>query len=302
MVAAWKGNMRISLTALRAFEATARLGSMSQASAELRVGLASISRHISALQTRLKVELLAREGRRVVLTPAGRAYFEEISTAFARITAATERASWRGAGRGPRLVVAAEPCLAQRWLMPRLATFRASVPGLSLELLAAASDASAEAALQPDVSVTFRWSLDRLEPGAVVLAEPRIIALAASQAPPPSSLAALVRGATLVHQRSPEPWQRWLALAGHNGEPPRAGVVVPDKAWALSAAASGLGVALACTQLAQGEIAAGRCRPVLGEGFQIGGYVATPAARPVADSALIERFTGWLGQALRQAA
>ena len=77
--------MRISLTALRALEPTARLGRMSQAAAELRVGLASVSRHISALQARL----LERNGRRVVLTPAGQEYFGQITAAFGSIVAAT---------------------------------------------------------------------------------------------------------------------------------------------------------------------------------------------------------------------
>ena len=128
--------MRISLTALRAFEATARLGSMSQAAVELRIGLASVSRHVSALQARLKVELLVREGRGVVLTPAGRAYFTEITTAFGNIVAATEGVVWRGAAHGPRLTIAAEPCLAQSWLMPRLAEFQALEPAAALVLLA----------------------------------------------------------------------------------------------------------------------------------------------------------------------
>lgn len=296
-----KVTMRISLTALRAFEATARLGSMSQAAAELRVGLASVSRHISALQARLKVELLARDGRRVVLTPAGQEYFAQITAAFGSIVAATEGVAWRGAARGPVLTIAAEPCFAQRWLLPRVAGFQAGEPGLTLHLLTADAEPP-DGAAPPDIVLVWRRDLDRLEAGVAVLAEPRIVALAAADQPGPANVAALVRGATLVHQRTPEAWQRWLSLAGHGGEPPRSAVLVPDKAWALTAAASGLGLALACEVLAQPEIAAGRCRAVLGEGFRMGGYVAARAARPTGDPALGGRFIDWVGAELRQSA
>ena len=284
--------MRISLTALRAFEATARLGSMSQAAAELRVGLASVSRHLSALQARLKVELLRREGRGVVLTPTGRAYFAEITAAFSSIVAATEGLAEVS---GPRLTIAAEPCLAQRWLLPRLRRFREMEPGLAVRLLAAGPDIAA------DVTLSWRRDLDRLETGMSVLVEPRIVALAAADATELPSLAALMRGATLVHQRSTELWQRWLVLAGGSGEPARAGVVVPDKAWALSAAAGGVGLALACQVLAKGEIEAGRCRLVLGAGHHMGGYVVERGARPAGDPALAARFIDWVAAELRQA-
>jgi len=296
-----KVNMRVSLTALRAFEATARLGSMSQAAAELRVGLASVSRHISALQARLNVELLAREGRGVVLTPAGRAYFAEITAAFSSIATATEGLAWDSAARGPRLSLAVEPCLAQRWLLPRLRRFRDSEPGLTVQLVAAGPEP--EAGAPPDVTLAWRRDLSRLEAGASVLAEPRVVALAAVGAPEPASLSALVRGATLVHQRTPEAWQRWLALSGHNGEPPRAGMLVPDKIWALNAAAGGLGLALACQVLAQPEIEAGRCRAVLGQGHLMGGYVAVQSTRPPAqEDGVAARFVDWVAAELRLAA
>ena len=284
--------MRISLTALRAFEATARHASMSMAAAELRVGLASISRHVSALQARLGVELLRREGRRVALTPAGRAYFAEITAAFRNINTATESISRDRGPRGPKLVIRSDHSLTQRWLLPRLARFSAGVPGLSLHVLG--PDAGDETDGAPDIMLA--WRHNSVPPAAdeVLLCEPGIIAVAAG--PVPAGLAPLLRGTALIHNRSRAVWRDWLSLAGHAGEVPAGGVVVPDKSMGLAAAVEGLGVALTCRIMAAADLDAGRCHQVLPQAFVLGRYVAIPGERLAADPGLTQRFIAWLGQ------
>jgi len=59
------------LNALRAFESTARLGSVSRAAAELHVTHGAVSRQLRALEEHLGVALLASDGRGVKLTDAG---------------------------------------------------------------------------------------------------------------------------------------------------------------------------------------------------------------------------------------
>ncbi len=285
--------MRISLTALRAFEATARLSSMSMAAIELRVGLASISRHVSALQARLGVELLRREGRRVVLTPAGRAYFADITAAFRSINSATDSIAAEGGPRGPKLTIACDRSLAQRWLLPRLPAFWGATPALSLAVLDA-SDVS-NAGVTPDISIVFRSTHQDVAPDEIVLCEPPMLAIASATLPGSlNSLQGLLRTASLVHARSRDQWRDWLALAGHRGETPRGGVVMPDKAMAIDAANEGMGVALGCHVLAGEELASGSCRVLLGEGHVLGRYLAIRAQRPVVDPGLSGSFIDWL--------
>jgi LysR family glycine cleavage system transcriptional activator len=290
----WRiGNMRISLTALRAFESTARLSSMSMAAAELRVGLASVSRHVSALQARLGVELLRREGRRVVLTPAGRAYFADITTAFRSINSATESIAAEAGPRGPRLTVACDRSLAQRWLLPRLAGFCASVPGLSLSVIDP-FDADEDAAAA-DVTVSFRRVQLDTAAEEITLCEPPMLVLAsAAMAGNPGTTAALLRSAPLIHARSRDLWRDWLSMARHAGEMPRMGIIMPDKSLAIGAAAEGMGVALACSMMAEPEIQSGRCRVLLGRGHVLGRYVAMRSQRPAVDIGLTGRFVDWL--------
>jgi len=283
--------MRISLTALRAFEATARHSSMSLAASELRVGLASISRLVSALQARLGVELLCREGRRVALTPASRAYFAEITAAFRSITLATESVS-RQDGLGlASLTIASERAFAHRWLLPRLAQFRVQMPKLALRVVG--TDQPAEAGAMPDISLGWRAAGADATPEEVVLCEPPLLALA-SPTIVSAPLPALLRGAPLVHNRTPELWRQWLSLAGYSGEVPQPGIVMPDKEMAMAAAAGGLGVALGCQLLAGEEMESGRCRQVLPETFVLGRYVATLHHRSSTDPALTGRFLSWL--------
>jgi LysR family glycine cleavage system transcriptional activator len=60
------------LNLLRAFEAVARLGSVSAAANELYVTHSAVSQQIKALEESLGVKLLNRVGRGVALTVAGR--------------------------------------------------------------------------------------------------------------------------------------------------------------------------------------------------------------------------------------
>lgn len=59
------------LNALRAFEAAARLQSISKAGEELHVTHGAISRQIRALEEQLGVSLFDKDGRGVKLTDAG---------------------------------------------------------------------------------------------------------------------------------------------------------------------------------------------------------------------------------------
>ena len=51
-------------------------GSLSAASRRLRTPVATVSRKVSELETRLKAELFQRSSRRLTLTDAGRSYIE----------------------------------------------------------------------------------------------------------------------------------------------------------------------------------------------------------------------------------
>lgn len=113
---------RISLKAVQAFEAAARLSSFALAAEELFVTPSAVSHQIKLLEEQFGVRLFHRAHRAVVLTDAGRVYAEEVSAAFAKIEMAT-----RELGRTAKsdiLTVHSTPSFATQWLMPPRAVGR----------------------------------------------------------------------------------------------------------------------------------------------------------------------------------
>ena len=64
-----------SISSLLAFEATARLGSITRAAEERETSHSAVSRHIRELEKAFEVRLFERRGRGVTLTRSGEAYF-----------------------------------------------------------------------------------------------------------------------------------------------------------------------------------------------------------------------------------
>src|SRR5579863_4787446 len=110
------------LTALRCFEAVARLGGVTLAARELHVTHSAVSQQIKVLEESMGIALFVREARGLRLTEEGRLYALDIRTALRDITEATRRAQARP--RESELVIATLPSFAQHWLMPRLPGFR----------------------------------------------------------------------------------------------------------------------------------------------------------------------------------
>ncbi|RKF37454.1 LysR substrate-binding domain-containing protein [Paraburkholderia fungorum] len=121
------------LTALRCFEAVARLGGVTPAARELHVTHSAVSQQIKVLEESMGVALFVREARGLRLTDDGRLYALEIRSALRDITQATRRAQARP--HESELVIATLPSFAQHWLMPRLASFREAHPYYRVRLL-----------------------------------------------------------------------------------------------------------------------------------------------------------------------
>src|SRR5712675_2303935 len=79
------------LNALKAFEAAARHESFTRAAEELCVTQGAVSHQVKALEVELGLKLFNRERQGLVITEAGRSYFEVIRDVLDRIAAGTER-------------------------------------------------------------------------------------------------------------------------------------------------------------------------------------------------------------------
>lgn len=121
-----------SLSALRGFEAAARLRSLSGAARELNVTHAAIAQHVRALEERFGCALLEREGRRMKPTREGAALAAGLTEGFGLIAAAVRDLA-RDEGRPVRITLT--PSFAENWLMPVIGRFWSAHPEIRVELI-----------------------------------------------------------------------------------------------------------------------------------------------------------------------
>lgn len=118
-----------ALSELRAFDATARLGTMSAAARALDLRQPTVSAHIASLEDAYRVELFHRRGRRVELTSFGRSLAELTNRIFrAEQDAQALLAGARDRHQGRLTLCAVGPYN----LTPLLRRFRARWPAVSV--------------------------------------------------------------------------------------------------------------------------------------------------------------------------
>ena len=118
------------LDSLRFFEAAARHQSFARAAAELGVTPAAVAHRIRTLEQHLEIPLFDRSHRSVRLNRRGRAYLKEVQRILAEVHGVSERQR-----RRPRRVrIVSVEAVAEKWLLPRLASFKADHPGIAIEL------------------------------------------------------------------------------------------------------------------------------------------------------------------------
>ena len=115
---------------LRFFEAAARHGGFARAAAELRITPAAVAHRVRALEQYLDVPLFDRGKRGVRLTRRGQTYLREVQRILAEVHGVSERhRHW------PRPVrIVSVEAVAEKWLVPRLASFSAAHRGIAIEL------------------------------------------------------------------------------------------------------------------------------------------------------------------------
>src|SRR3982751_2432211 len=123
-----------AMQALKAFEAAARLGSLSRAGDELHLTHGAISHQIKALESELGVRLVARAGRGVRLTEDGERFAARVRDALERLSDAVRDLVEQC--NPHRIRVTVVPSFAARWLLPRIGRFIAKHPDIDLDVRA----------------------------------------------------------------------------------------------------------------------------------------------------------------------
>lgn len=281
-----------SLSLLSAFEAAARMGSITNAAKELDLTQSAVSRQIKALEEQVGVELFVRERQTIRLTLAGDSYAREIREALRRISTAS--LNLRANPDGGTLNIAILPSFGTRWLAPRLGDFLAQNPGITINLMTR---------LRPfdmrhdsvDAAIHFG---EAYWPGA------ELTKLMGEYTVPACSPAFLARHhlespadflrASLLHLTSrPDAWEKWFAA--HNVEaPPLHGMLFDEYGTSSASAVSGLGVGLFPSFLIRAEVERGDLVSFEDYGVEsFDGYYLACAQERV-DYAPLAAFRAWL--------
>lgn len=235
---------RLPLLGLRAFEATARHQSVSNAAAELCVTPGAVSQQVKLLEEVVGVPLLRRKGRSVELTDAGQVLRPALTQAFQTI-----ELTLNAIARGPRhdtLKLCLLPTLAEKWLVPRLSRFHGAHPELDIQLMTSFREIRFEAEdvdmasfmgkEQPPGLAGLRLFDDAFQP----VCSPAFLRDTCRLATP----ADLSKATLLYSVRRMDDWPRWLQLAGLPKLKPKRSLSFENSSLAIQGATDGLGVAI----------------------------------------------------------
>jgi LysR family transcriptional regulator, glycine cleavage system transcriptional activator len=287
------------LTAIRAFAATARLGSFAKAAAELHVTHWAIGKQIRLLEDWMGVPMFRRRPRGIVLTDKGAELAKEVGSALSTLSAAINKlrnseAIHRVSGT---VRISVPTSFATRWLIPRLSQFQQQFPDITVRIsttsrklryIGSAFDLGIR--LRPDPALrSVKLMTDRRLPAC----SPDLLRVR------PIASVEDLRGHTLLHSATTSAaWSEWLTLAGAPQLRPLHRMEFEHVHLQLEAAVNGLGIALASLPLIQNDLATGRLTcPISKPEWSAQDYLLVSEHRE--EDAAVRAFRSWIMNSAR---
>ena len=248
------------LNAVRAFEATARLNSVSLAAEQLNVTHGAVSRQLKVLEEHLGVALFVKDGRGLKLTDAGIRLRDVSADALDRLRGVCAELS-HGSADAP-FVLGCSGSLLARWFIPRLGRLNADLPDLRLHLSAGEGDLDprrpgldallifAEPPWPADMQV-FELARERIGP----VMSPRYAQFEQLRRAP---VQRLLDEPLLQTTSRLQAWPTWAIENGIDPHELNYGQDFEHLYYLLEAAVAGLGVAIAPEPLVAEDLKAGR--------------------------------------------
>ncbi len=254
---------RLSLNALRAYEASARLNSMTLAAEELAVTHGAISRHVRALEETLGLPLLRRTGYSVLPTEHGARLMDGLSAGFSLIDASVAQLR-----PGP-LTLSCSSTIMMAWVLPRIGAFHALHSEVDLRFNINYKQVDL---VRDEVSVAIRNSM--IEPPKNVITRDLLVEWIGPVCAPAyaATLAAAgpfdpAKAQRLATKTRPQAWREWQEAYNGGGQP-SAELAAHDPFehffMLIQAAVCGLGLAVVPKMLVESELASGRLVAPLG--------------------------------------
>lgn len=290
---------RVPLNAIRAFEATARNGSVAKAADELCVTPTAVSHQIRLLEEFLETRLFVRKNSRIELTPESSATVADISTALDLINNAMMALQPNHDVRS-KLSVAASASVASLWLMPRLSEFFRLAPDVDVAVRAFMTRREGEAT-EADLRIcNWRSNLDMqvdplMEEEITPVTTPELAARYDNNAREILAHAPLIhvdRASDGLEGTYPD-WARYLREYGISRDDVTHGPRFNQASPSIEAARSGVGVILGRSILIERALERKELVPVA-ESYPIRSPYYLLSPWKVGRDNVIERFKEWL--------
>jgi LysR family glycine cleavage system transcriptional activator len=239
------------MQALRAFEAAARMRSLTRAAESLHLTHGAISHQIKSLEADFGVRLVERAGRGIRLTDEGERFATRVRAVLSDLGDAVREMTERANPR--QLRVSVIPSFAARWLLPRIGRFFARHPEIDLDVIA--NNALADFK-RDDVDVAIRHGLGDwpgvvsehvLDDTSFPVCSPRLANGLLPARPADLSRYTLLRS-------EGESWKSWFEAAGLDWPEPTRGPMFSDSSHTMQAAIDGQGIALARSSLLGNDV------------------------------------------------
>lgn len=276
----------LPLTALRAFEAAARLGGFAAAAAELGVTPGAVTAHLKQLEATLGAPLFERNARGVVLTALGARALPAFTEAFDGLGAAVQNLRAEAA---PKVVhIATLPAIAQLWLSPRLPELRRLAPEISISITAMETPPNLKRAPY-DLSVFYGTTGALLEEDVIFpVCAPRL----AERMTGPESLA---QETCLSDSSWLGDWALWAAKALPEQPFIPRGPRFSLYALAVEEAAGGAGVLMGHQALVAGHLGRGTLVAPFTHRLTLAAGLRLWSARPLRAGTAVQRVARFLG-------
>lgn len=243
-----------SLSSLKTFEVVARLGSLRAAGEALHVTQSAVSHQVRRLEESLKLQLIAKQGRGICLTPAGEQLFAKLREGFELIDEAVDIVTNKK--NSEQLRITCLPSVAVRWLIPRLNRFRSEFPEyvINFQYIYVPS-----IEVPSDVDIQITW-FDGIPPGSCdktllfkgdtqPVASPLYLNTVSAIRHPRDLLRM-----DLLHDETLKSWRDWFQAQDLNPGDLNRGMFYQDFNLLSSAAIAGQGVALCPPRLIEMEL------------------------------------------------
>ena len=254
------------LNALRAFEASARLLSLTKAAEELHVTPSALSHQIRSLENFLGLPLFERRVRSIVLTRAGERLYPGLRIAFIHIREALEAVRREGGERN--LVISTPPGFTAKWLAPRLHRFSSLHPQIDARVSSSIANANfvtdgvdvAVRNMPVNAAADPELIMEKLVDVTLVpVCSPRFLATHGPiRSPEALKELPIIHDELLSSRPGTRGWADWLRTAGVDGVDLSRGLRFSSADHALDATIEGAGVLLAHDILAYDELRTGR--------------------------------------------